>query len=112
MTVSRSVCMAAVVRLLTMQLHSYLYKSYSWDLIICLHTMGSADAINCIGQMLVRSCLVYSAEQLAWLALAGPPGLAPLPRRGEIVFQDGYRSRQYCLRECTNICALKGTRPG
>lgn len=42
------------------------------------------------------------------IADAGAPGLGPLSQRGEeAVFQEGYRSRQYCLRECTEVCALE-----
>lgn len=37
-----------------------------------------------------------------------PPLLPlPLPRSKEIVvFKEGYRSRSYCLSECTQVCAL------
>ena len=27
-------------------------------------------------------------------------------RREIIVFKDGYRTRKYCLSECTQVCAL------
>ena len=38
---------------------------------------------------------------------AGAPGLGPLSMRREIiVFKDGYRTRKYCLSECTQVCAL------
>ncbi|KAK9818298.1 hypothetical protein WJX72_010257 [[Myrmecia] bisecta] len=37
----------------------------------------------------------------------GAPGLGPLSMRREIiVFKEGFRSRQYCLSECTQVCAL------
>ncbi|PSC68993.1 pyridoxal phosphate [Micractinium conductrix] len=37
----------------------------------------------------------------------GSPGLGPMSMRKEIVvFKDGYRSRSYCLSECTQVCAL------
>ena len=40
-------------------------------------------------------------------AYAGAPGLGPLSMRRElIVFKDGYRTRKYCLSECTQVCAL------
>ncbi|BDA46217.1 hypothetical protein COCOBI_08-3090 [Coccomyxa sp. Obi] len=36
----------------------------------------------------------------------GAPGLGPISVRKEIiVFKDGFRSRQYCLTECTQVCA-------
>ncbi|KAK9906800.1 hypothetical protein WJX75_008282 [Coccomyxa subellipsoidea] len=36
----------------------------------------------------------------------GAPGLGPISVRKElIVFKDGFRSRQYCLSECTQVCA-------
>jgi hypothetical protein len=39
---------------------------------------------------------------------AGSPGLGPLSVRKEIVvFKDGFRSRQYCLSECAQVCSLK-----
>ena len=38
---------------------------------------------------------------------AGGPGLGPLTlRRDPVVFSDGYRSRVYCLNECTRVCAV------
>lgn len=37
----------------------------------------------------------------------GSPGLGPMSVRKEIVvFKEGYRSRSYCLSECTQVCAL------
>lgn len=40
--------------------------------------------------------------------LAGAPGLGPLSMRRElIVFKDSYRSRKYCLSECTQVCAIQ-----
>ncbi|KAK9808401.1 hypothetical protein WJX73_000918 [Symbiochloris irregularis] len=37
----------------------------------------------------------------------GAPGLGPMSMRREIVvFKDGFRSRTYCLSECTQVCAL------
>ncbi|PRW56120.1 Mitochondrial import inner membrane translocase subunit tim-10 isoform 1 [Chlorella sorokiniana] len=37
----------------------------------------------------------------------GAPGLGPMSVRKEIVvFKEGYRSRSYCLSECTQVCAL------
>lgn len=39
-------------------------------------------------------------------ASAGAPGLGPLSQRRElVVFKEGYRSRQYCLSECIQVCA-------
>lgn len=36
----------------------------------------------------------------------GSPGLGPLTLRGElIVFKEGFRSRKYCINECTVVCA-------
>lgn len=36
----------------------------------------------------------------------GAPGRGPISVRKEIiVFKDGFRSRQYCLSECTHVCA-------
>jgi len=36
---------------------------------------------------------------------SGAPGLGPASVRKEIiVFKEGFRSRAYCLSECTNIC--------
>lgn len=40
--------------------------------------------------------------------IAGAPGLGPMSVRGEIVvFKEGFRSRQYCIRECAEVCALQ-----
>ncbi|KXZ42422.1 hypothetical protein GPECTOR_149g32 [Gonium pectorale] len=37
----------------------------------------------------------------------GAPGLGPLTMRREVVvFKEGFRSRQYCLSECAQVCAL------
>ena len=37
----------------------------------------------------------------------GAPGLGPLAlRREPAVFKDTFRSRGYCLGECTQLCAL------
>ncbi|CAI9761149.1 unnamed protein product [Fraxinus pennsylvanica] len=39
----------------------------------------------------------------------GSPGEGPLNiRRPLVVFKDGFRSRQYCLSECSDICNLIG----
>jgi hypothetical protein len=39
---------------------------------------------------------------------AGGPGLGPAAvRRDPVVFGAGFRSREGCLRECTEVCALK-----
>jgi len=36
---------------------------------------------------------------------SGSPGLGPAAVRKEvIVFKEGFRSRAYCLSECTNVC--------
>ena len=44
--------------------------------------------------------------QLMGCQFAGAPGLGPLTIRHEaVVFKDGFRSRQYCLSECTQVCA-------
>ncbi|GAB4820899.1 hypothetical protein N2152v2_007945 [Parachlorella kessleri] len=38
----------------------------------------------------------------------GAPGLGPMSVRREIVvFKEGFRSRKYCLSECTQVCALE-----
>lgn len=38
----------------------------------------------------------------------GAPGLGPMSVRKEIVvFKEGYRTRQYCLSECIQVCALQ-----
>eukprot|EP00878_Enallax_costatus_P014362 GHUV01015022.1.p1 GENE.GHUV01015022.1~~GHUV01015022.1.p1 ORF type:complete len:230 (+),score=60.61 GHUV01015022.1:222-911(+) len=37
----------------------------------------------------------------------GAPGLGPISLRKEIiVFKDGFRSRQYCLSECAQVCSF------
>lgn len=37
----------------------------------------------------------------------GAPGLGPMSVRKEIVvFKEGYRTRQYCLSECIQVCSL------
>lgn len=37
---------------------------------------------------------------------SGAPGLGPASvRRDPIAFKNGFRSREYCLTECTEICA-------
>jgi hypothetical protein len=42
---------------------------------------------------------------------AGAPGEGPLNvRRPLVVFKEGFRSRQYCLIECSEICNLIGDR--
>lgn len=41
------------------------------------------------------------------LLIVGAPGLGPLSmRRDVIVFKESFRSRSYCLSECTQVCAL------
>lgn len=41
------------------------------------------------------------------LMCAGAPGLGPISMRKEIVvFKEGFRSRQYCLSECAQVCSL------
>ena len=45
----------------------------------------------------------------------GSPGLGPLSvRKAPVVFKEGFRSRQYCLSECAEICSItvNGSRPG
>ena len=38
---------------------------------------------------------------------SGAPGLGPLSvRKAPVVFKEGFRSRQYCLSECTEICSI------
>lgn len=38
----------------------------------------------------------------------GAPGLGPMSvRKAPVVFEEGFRSRSYCVRECTEICALQ-----
>ncbi len=38
---------------------------------------------------------------------AGAPGLGPISLRKEVVvFKEGFRTRQYCLSECTQVCYL------
>jgi len=38
----------------------------------------------------------------------GAPGLGPMSvRKAPVVFEEGFRSRGYCVRECTEICALQ-----
>ena len=38
----------------------------------------------------------------------GAPGLGPISaRRDPVVFKDGFRSREYCLYECTDICSIR-----
>lgn len=38
---------------------------------------------------------------------AGAPGLGPLTlRQDPVVFKAGFRSRGYCLSECTRVCSL------
>lgn len=40
----------------------------------------------------------------------GGPGLGPLTlRRDPIQFKEGFRSRSYCLSECTQVCAASVT---
>lgn len=40
----------------------------------------------------------------------GAPGLGPLTvRRDPVKFKDGFRSRAYCLSECTQVCAASIT---
>lgn len=37
----------------------------------------------------------------------GAPGLGPISLRKElVVFKQGFRTRQYCLSECVQVCAL------
>jgi len=45
-------------------------------------------------------------------AVAGAPGLGPLTLRRELViFKSGFRSRSYCLQECTQVCAASFNGP-
>lgn len=38
----------------------------------------------------------------------GAPGLGPISaRRDPVIFKDGFRSREYCLYECTDICSIR-----
>lgn len=38
---------------------------------------------------------------------SGAPGLGPISvRKAPVVFKEGFRSRQYCLSECTEICSI------
>lgn len=38
----------------------------------------------------------------------GAPGLGPMSvRKAPVVFEEGFRTRGYCIRECTEICALQ-----
>lgn len=38
----------------------------------------------------------------------GAPGLGPMSVRKEVVvFKEGYRTRQYCLSECIQVCSLQ-----
>ena len=38
---------------------------------------------------------------------SGAPGLGPMSiRKAPVVFKDGFRSRAYCLSECTEICSI------
>ena len=42
----------------------------------------------------------------------GAPGLGPMSVRKEIVvFKEGYRTRQYCLSECIQVCSLSYNPP-
>ncbi len=44
--------------------------------------------------------------------MAGAPGLGPLTLRRElVVFKDGFRSRKYCISECTQACAASYNGP-
>ena len=41
---------------------------------------------------------------------SGAPGLGPMSiRKAPVVFKEGFRSRQYCLTECTEICNITVT---
>ena len=41
------------------------------------------------------------------MCAGGAPGLGPLAlRREPTVFKDTFRSRGYCLGECTQLCSL------
>ncbi|XP_074592849.1 uncharacterized protein LOC141848702 [Curcuma longa] len=54
-------------------------------------------AERCVGKC-VTTCI---------LGGAGSPGEGPLNvRRPLVVFKNGFRSRQYCLLECSDICNL------
>ncbi|THU60525.1 hypothetical protein C4D60_Mb07t13710 [Musa balbisiana] len=57
----------------------------------------SRKAEKCVGKC-VTTCI---------LGGAGSPGEGPFNiRRPLVVFKDGFRSRQYCLVECSDICNL------
>lgn len=44
---------------------------------------------------------------------AGAPGLGPAAvRRDPVVFGEGFRDRSTCLRECSEVCALKVEKAG
>ena len=51
-----------------------------------------------------HACRACSSELLP--CCAGAPGLGPLSVRKEVIaFKPGFRSRTYCLSECTQACA-------
>ena len=55
------------------------------------------DAKQCAGK-----CIVTCTR-----GGGGAPGLGPLSvRKAPVVFKEGFRSRQYCLNECTEICSI------
>ena len=59
-------------------------------------TINHSGPVRCPRLMFRHACC----------GLAGAPGLGPLSVRKEIiVFNEGFRSRQYCLSECTQVCA-------
>ena len=57
------------------------------------------------GGKAVRACASACVSTCA-RGGSGAPGLGPASvRRDPMVFKDGFRSREYCLRECAEICA-------
>ena len=58
------------------------------------------------GHMSSAPCMPSMHGSSSCCPAAGAPGLGPLSVRKEImVFEPGFRSRAYCLSECTQVCA-------
>jgi hypothetical protein len=95
-------------------LHSVLLSGLSTDLrpigalpmevratLLTTQDMACKPSVACV---LRRARSGLSCDRLC----AGAPGLGPLSQRGEVVvFKDAFRSRSYCLRECSEVCALQ-----
>ena len=84
------------------------------------HNTVIASCGSCVAHMrwllygtMLRHALSEIMQQslnLRYSARQAPAGVATAGAQGEgtsFEFESGYRSRQYCIRECSNVCATR-----